>query len=168
MDVIFSYYLRNTRNCLPTELLYWVWLGCSQLSSQQPISCSILDFWLKEYRQYTIVLAAAGHCLHSIIFFFFFLFLTSPASTIKRLRNCEDIARIANPHWSKGYSVPYNIMFSNKNWWRRRWSRQLYSRLWVRYCLGIGLLLGSGEWIPQHYICFSPFLLLLNYLCLDS
>lgn len=90
MDVIFSYYLRNTRNCLPTELLYWVWLGCSQLSSQQPISCSILDFWLKEYRRYTTVLAAAGHCLHSIIFLLFFSFfhLLSPASRIKRLRNC--------------------------------------------------------------------------------
>lgn len=76
MDVIFSYYLCNTWNCLSTELLYWVWLGWIQLSSQQPISYSIysiLDFWQKEYRQHTIVLAAAGHCFHSIFFFFFFL-----------------------------------------------------------------------------------------------
>lgn len=73
IDVIFSYYLCNTWNCLSTELLYWVWLGWIQLSLQQPISYSILDFWQKEYREHTIVFTAAGHCFHSIIFFFFFL-----------------------------------------------------------------------------------------------
>lgn len=38
-------------------------------------------------------------------------------------------------------------------------------RLRIRYCLGIDMLVKSGEWIPLHYI--FPFFHLLYYICLD-
>lgn len=100
--------------------------------SHQTIWCHVFDWWSRMYCQHTRILLIAELCLYS-----FSLFLTVLSHRIgKRWR--EDTVGTAHPSWPKGYSIPRNIMLSNKM------EREFFPKYpLLGECLGIGLLVMS-------------------------
>jgi len=70
---------------------------------------------------------------------------------------------------SNGYSIPYNVMLSNKNG-RRRGGWAFWLPKWLLFgdWLGIGLPVGGGEVLPLLRLFFPPsFLHIPNCIYLD-
>ena len=95
--------------------------------------------------------AIVDQCLPRLKAFWF-----SSAPSINRLEMREklagDTARTADPNFPKGYSISYGIMLSNKNWYGSRGCLPRQHLLW--HSLGMGLLMGSGEWLSLHHLLF--------------
>jgi len=84
-----------------------------------------------------------SNSLHSVKAFSVFLSLFCLSMLGVGKTSGWGIARIAHLTGPKGYSIPYNITLSNKDWGRGRRVGILFSK--VAVCMGIDLPVGGGE-----------------------
>lgn len=141
-------------------LFYQVWLG--QFSSSQPKWCCVLDLWPNRTDNTPLL---AELCLHSLKAFSVSHF-APPMSSLGMGKRLEgDRASKADLNWQKDIPCPRTSCSTIKlascsayTLWRGVFPSKLLHRDW----LGIGLLVGGGEWLTAFaslvVVRFFPFL----------